>query len=111
VREEQDGEPYRMAAVEPLIEGAGDQASLEELRKQVMAALAKSTDGPTTLVLQDELPHELFVNALCQSLKLTPVERQSLLDCDTVVNRCTRLLEILDFLFLEHTYGKGRSVH
>ena len=63
------------------------------------------------LVLQDELPSELFVNALCQSLKLTPVERQSLLDCDTVVSRCARLLEILDFQFLEHTYGKGRSIH
>jgi Lon protease-like protein len=111
VLEEEDGEPYRMAAVEPLPDGAGDQASLEELRRRVLAALARSTDGPETLVLQDELPPELFVNALCQSLKLTPVERQSLLDCDTVVARGTRLLEILDFLFLEQTYGKGRSVH
>jgi len=111
VLEEEDGEPYRLAAIEPLPDVAGDQASLEELRKRVLAALAKSTDGPETLVLQDELPPELFVNALCQSLKLTPVERQSLLDCDTVVGRGTRLLEILDFLFLEHTYGKGRSVH
>ena len=111
VLEEEDGEPYRLAAIEPLPDVAGDQASLEELRKRVLAALAKSTDGPETLVLQDELPPELFVNALCQSLKLTPVERQSLLDCDTVVARGTRLLEILDFLFLEHTYGKGRSVH
>jgi hypothetical protein len=100
-----------LAAVEPLPDGAGDQASLEELRKRALAALAKSTDGPESLVLQEELPPELFINALCQSLKLAPVERQSLLDCDTVVARCTRLLEILDFLHLEQTYGKGRSVH
>jgi Lon protease-like protein len=111
VVEEQEGEPYRLAAVEPLPDGAGDQASLEDLRRQVLAALARSSDGPESLVLQDELPAELFVNALCQSLKLTPVERQSLLDCDTVISRCSRLLEILDFQFLEQTYGKGRSVH
>ena len=111
IREEQEGEPYRLALVDPLPDGVGDDASLEELRKRLLAALAKSADGPTTLVLQDELPHELFVNALCQSMKLTPVERQSLLDCDTVAGRCTRLLEILDFLFLEQTYGKNRSVH
>jgi len=111
VREEQEGEPYRLAVVDPLTEGSGDEASLAELRKRLMAALAKSTDGPATLVLQDELPPELLVNALCQSMKLTPVERQSLLDCDTVVARAVRLLEILDFLYLEQTYGKGRSVH
>ena len=111
IREEREGEPYRLALVEPLSDGVGDDASLEELRKRLLAALAKSADGPTTLVLQDELPHEIFVNALCQDMKLTPVERQSLLDCDTVVGRCTRLLEILDFLFLEQTYGKNRSVH
>ncbi len=111
VVEEQDGEPYRLATVLPLPDGAGDQASLDELRRQVLAAVARAADGPESLVLQDELPPELFVNALCQSLKLTPVERQSLLDCDTVVSRSTRLLEILDFQFLEQTYGKGRSIH
>lgn len=111
VLEEHDGEPYRLATIELLADGVGDQASLLELRRQVLAALARAADGPESLVLQDELPPELFVNALCQSLKLTPVERQSLLDCDTAVSRTIRLLEILDFQFLEQTYGKGRSVH
>src|SRR4249920_2594885 len=35
--EEQDGEPYRLAAVEALPDGVGDSASLESLRKQVLA--------------------------------------------------------------------------
>jgi Lon protease-like protein len=110
--EEQDGEPYRVAAVEPLPDGVGDAASLESLRKQVLAAISRASDGPPNLVLQTELPHELFVNALSQSLTLSPVERQSLLDCDTVVARYARLLEILDFLFLEQTYGRGsKKVH
>jgi hypothetical protein len=62
-------------------------------------------------VLQTELPHDVFVNALCQTLTLSPVERQSLLDCDTILARYTRLLEILDFLLLEQTYGRGKTIH
>jgi hypothetical protein len=63
------------------------------------------------LVLQTELPHDVFVNALCQTLTLAPVERQSLLDCDTILARYARLLEILDFLLLEQTYGRGKTIH
>ena len=70
-----------------------------------------STDGPASLVLQSELPDDLFVNALCQSLSLAPIEKQSLLACDGVSARCVRLLEILDFLMLEQTYGRGKTVH
>ena len=44
-----------------------------------MAAIARAADGPTVLV-PDQMPHDVFVNALCQALPLAPVERQSLLD-------------------------------
>jgi len=111
VVEEHDGEPYRLASIEPLADEPGDAAALEDLRKKVMAAIGRATDGPASLVLQSELPHDLFVNALCQSLSLSPIEKQSLLDCDGVATRGARLLEILDFLTLEHTYGRGKTVH
>ena len=77
----------------------------------MLAAIGRAADGPVTLVLQTELPHDLFVNALCQSLNLAPIEKQSLLDCDSVADRCARLLEILEFLTLEQTYGRGKTVH
>ena len=77
----------------------------------MLAAVGRAADGPVTLVLQTELPNDLFVNALCQSLNLAPIEKQSLLDCDSVVDRCARLLEILEFLTLEQTYGRGKTVH
>jgi Lon protease-like protein len=111
IREEHDGEPYRLAAVETLPDGMGDTASLEAMRRRVLAAIGKASDGPVSLVLQTELPHDVFVNALCQTLTLAPVERQSLLDCDTIVARYARLLEILDFLLLEQTYGRGKTIH
>jgi hypothetical protein len=52
-------------------------------------------------VLQPEVSHDLFVNALCQSMDLTPLERQSLLDCASILQRYERLIEILDFKALE----------
>jgi len=111
--EEHAGEPYRVATIEPLPEIPGDSEALETVRRKVMAAIGRAADGPSVLVLQTELPHDVFANALCQSLSLTPVERQSLLNCGTTLARCERLLEILDFKLLEQTYGAtdGHQVH
>jgi Lon protease-like protein len=114
VLQEHAGEPYRLASVEELPDLAGDgEPGLAHARKKVLAAVARASDGPSTLVMQPELPHDVFVNALSQSMDLTPVERQSLLDCDRVLARYQRLLEILEFKALEAAYGRsgGDKVH
>ena len=108
---EQDDEPYRLAAVEALADPPGDAAELEAQRRALVAAIGRASDGPAAVVLQGELPAELFVNALCQSLDLSPIEKQSLLDCGTIAARCARLLEILEFLLLERARGGRGSVH
>jgi len=107
VLQEHAGEPYRLASVEPLSDLIGDDAGrLANARKKVLAAIGRAADGPAVLVMQPELPHDVFVNALAQSMDLTPVERQSLLDCDRVLLRYERLLEILDFKAIEAAYGR-----
>jgi Lon protease-like protein len=106
IREELGGEPYRMAAIEPLEDTLGDDSALDAARKKVMSAIAQAADGPATLVMQPELSHDVFANALCQTLALTPVERQSLLDCDTILARYSRLAEILEFKRLEEMLGR-----
>jgi Lon protease-like protein len=112
VIEERSGEPYRLASVEPLSDAEGAPAELEEARRKVFAAIGQAVDGPAMLVSQPGLSHEVFVNALCQSLDLGPIEQQSLLDCDTILARCTRLLEILDFRLMELKHGRaGHSLH
>ena len=80
VLEEHAGEPYRLATVEPLPDLPGEPAELAELRRRVLAAVGSAADGPSLLV-QDEVPDDLFVNVLSQSLPLRPLERQSLLVC------------------------------
>jgi hypothetical protein len=78
-------------------------------RRRLLAAIGKAADGPSTIVLNSDLPHAVFVDALAQSLPLAALERQSLLDCDSVSARYARLLEILDFRLVEQQYGRGRS--
>jgi uncharacterized protein len=114
VTEEHAGEPYRLASVDALEDPPG--GSLEELeaaRRTLTAAIGRAKDGPAVLVMQPELSPELFVNALSQSMDLTPVERQSLLVCDTLLARCRVLAEILEFKALESACGgvAGDSVH
>ena len=111
VLEEHEGEPYRLATVETLSDEPGDASALEGLRRRVLATIARAADGPKSLVLQGELPHELLVNALSQSLGLRPVEKQSLLGCDTLEARYARLIEILEFHILEGPAGTQHSIH
>ncbi len=111
VAQEHPGEPYRLASVVPIPESVGDAQALEAARPSLLRAIGRASDGPAVLVMQDELPAPHFVNALCQSLDLEPVERQSLLDCDSVEERCQLLIEILDWKAVEQTHGSGGGVH
>lgn len=109
IREEHAGEPYRLATVAGLDDPLGEDVRLDAARRKVMEAIARASDGPAILVTQPELTHDVFVNALCQSLGLTPVEQQSLLDCNSILDRYARLLEILEFKRLEQAHGQGRE--
>jgi Lon protease-like protein len=111
IRSESGGEPYRLAAVDALGDPPGDAAQIESKRLAVLAAIGRAEEGLVSPVLQAELPPDVFVNALAQSLDLAPIEKQSLLDCDTIAARYGRLEEILDFLLLERSRGGGGTVH
>ena len=51
------------------------------------------------------------MNGLSQGLDLSPVEKLSLLDCDTVEARARRLLALLEFYALERAAGRRRTLH
>ncbi len=105
ILEEHGGEPYRVASVAPLADQPGEAAPVEAARHALMAAIGRAPDGPLVLVIKPEVPDDVFVNALSQSLALSAVERQSLLECDGVLDRYRRLLAILEFRQLEHARG------
>ena len=106
VLEEQDGEPYRLAAVEELPDLVGDTASLDPLRDRVLAALGRLTDGSAVVQLKGDVPSAVLVNGLSQGLDLPPIEKLSLLGCGTLVERATKLLDLLEFHALERAAGR-----
>lgn len=108
---EHPGREYRIASVSGLDDAPGDESEMSTARHQVLEAVGRASDGPALLGLRADIPHEVFVNALCQSMSLSPVEQQSLLECDSVLGRCRRLIEILEFKELEADSPGGSAVH
>ena len=96
--------PYRRGRITARDE-QGDEATLQAVRNELIDAIEKSAEH--VVLLHDHLPPALFVNALCQSLDLQPVERQSLLDCDDRAIRCRRLIDLLELKTLERRSGSS----
>jgi uncharacterized protein len=111
VLEEQHGEPYRQAAVEELADPVGDESSLDPLRDRLITALGRLTDGPGVVHVKPDVPSAALVNGLSQGLDLPPVEKLSLLGCDTLVERATRLLDLLEFHALERSSGRAGAAN
>ena len=108
--EEHAGEPYRVATIRPRPDHTDPHSDLEAGRADLIAAIEKASEREI-VVLHGQLPADVFVNALSQSLDLAPVERQTLLDCDDVVRRCRRLIEILEYKRLEKQSGGAKRLH
>jgi Lon protease-like protein len=107
VVEEKAGEPYRQGVVEYRGDLMGDRRELDAARERVVTALEREGNEGALALAREPLPHDVFVNVLCHGLELAVVEKQSLLDCDSVRERYLQLLEILQFRQLERTWGGG----
>jgi Lon protease-like protein len=111
VLEEHSGQPYRLAAVEELPDAVGDASSLEGLRERLLASLVRLSDGAAAVHLKGEVSDAALVNGLSQGLELPAVEKLSLLGCDTLEERASRLLSVLEFHALERATGRSRTLH
>jgi len=108
VREERPGGSYRLAEVDPAPEGPDQPNDLDAARRRLQEA-SRESDPVLLVSAPSVLPHEAFLNALCHSLSLSAAEKQSLLECDYLLERYTRLTQILDFHRLERTFGTRAS--
>lgn len=110
ILDEEGGQPYRLARVVELPEAGSAPEALSAARAALVDGVARSADGSGVAAVQPELPDDVFVNALCQSLPLEPLELQSLLDCGGPLERCQRLRELIEFRLLERSaYGRTGS--
>ena len=94
--------PYRRARVVLREEMAALEPGFFESVKKEVAALARETageSGPALInALRDaSLDGETWLNFCCASLEFSTLERQSLLEANSLSNRATRLLEVLRF--------------
>jgi len=109
-----DRTPYRQARIMPVPEEVSDPLT-REVRIDLMTILRESLvydDSDQALSrngLETELSDEVLVNTLSASLEFTPLEKQLLLEADTVRQRARRLSDLLQFKRYERDDRKGRG--
>lgn len=114
LEEEWDRTPYRQARIVPVLEQISEPLN-REVRADLLAILHESlvhSAGDQTLLadaLESELSDEVLVNTLSASLDFTPLEKQLLLEADTVRQRARRLSDLLQFKRYEWDHRKGRG--
>ena len=111
LEEKLDGTPYRHARIEPAAEDSSESLA-GSVRADLLAILHESLThrekdhawGKTL-----ELSDEVLINTLASSLNFTPLEKQLLLEADTVLQRARRLSDLLQFKRYERDDRKGRG--
>lgn len=89
---------YRIAEIESVAEllTDGDRARLRAARPTLETLLRRrlqAAEGQSATTRQ--MSDEDFVNALAQYLDFDPIEKQALLECGGLVERCRALIELL----------------
>jgi Lon protease-like protein len=112
---------YRSARVETLAdrlaEGEGEQRTLRELRAETLSQLqrlvrAVRPDADREQIFEglDRLESAQLINALTRSISFAPIERQQLLEADSVLARFEIMRDLLRFRLAElDTVGPGSS--
>lgn len=114
LEEEWDRTPYRQARIMPVLEEISDPLT-QEVRADLLTILHEShvhDDSDQALLrngLETDLSDEVLVNTLSTSLEFTPLEKQLLLEADTVRQRARRLSDLLQFKRYERDDRKGRG--
>ena len=103
--------PYRLARIEPLPEPpAEDRSAVQDERRRLEALLAPRLrgtghDGGLPRGVSDED----LINALAQHLALDPLEKQALLERDSLLARCHALNELLEMKMLVSRSPAGKA--
>jgi uncharacterized protein len=106
--------PYRVARVETIVEPAGEQerALVHRERQRLESLLVPSARRRSDTHVPASMPDEDLVNALAQYMEFDPVEKQALLERDSLLLRCQSLIELLEMKVLtaKHPWG-STGVH
>jgi Lon protease-like protein len=71
--------------------------TLLELVDRLIRRIGSAEDPERALEALEKLESPRLVNALAQSISFSPIERQQLIEADSIVGRCETLSELLQF--------------
>ena len=111
---EDDSRSYRLAEVETIREppADADREQLAAARRKLEALLVPQ---PTGRGIDPKMPSSMadedLVNALAQYLELEPVEKQALLERNSLLARCRSLIELLEMKVIAARHNWGGKGH
>jgi uncharacterized protein len=101
------GEQYRIARIEPIAEiksVAG--AAIQEARRRLEKLIARKLHRNEHDFIPKDVPDADLVHAIAQHLE--PLEKQALLECNSLLERCEALVELLEMRMMPTHDGKSR---
>jgi uncharacterized protein len=113
LEEEWDRMPYRQARI-ALVSEETSEPLTSQVRADLLAILHESVAHRDRAQawgegLESDLSDEVVVNILSASLDFTPLEKQLLLEADTIRQRARRLSDLIQFKRYERDDRKGRG--
>ena len=113
ILEEDHCRSYRRAVVEPLLEpelGGEDRLVIRRQRSKLEAMLARRAN--TDPKIPSAMADEDLVNALAQYLDLEPLEKQALLEHNSLRARAESLVDLLEMkMLMARTPGLSKVAH
>jgi hypothetical protein len=110
---EDESRSYRQAQVQTAADGPGerDKEELRGARRRLERLLVPQPEGRgVDPKMPPSMADEDLVNALSQYLDLEPLEKQALLERDTLLARCRSLIELLEMKVLVAQH-KWEGIH
>jgi Lon protease-like protein len=100
-------ERYRIARIDPIREARTQSSSaIQEARRRLENLIARTLHGSTDNTIPKDIPDADLVHAIAQHLE--PLEKQALLERDSLLDRCEALIELLEMRMMR-THGGGKS--
>jgi uncharacterized protein len=100
---------YRVARIDSIkeIARASADAAIHEARRRLEKLIARKLQRSTDDSIPKDIPDEDLVHAIAQHLE--PLEKQALLECDGLLQRCQALVELLEMRMIgTQPVGKTR---
>ena len=113
IERERYDKPYREATIAVTVRGT--ETALDPAVRQrlfaILEAYLRSRDDVATWqeFFREEVSDEIFVNTLSTYLECTPLEKQFLLEADSLHQQARRLSDLIELMMHDQSGAKGRG--